>query len=279
MHLVDFAKKYPKRFIEAGVAEANATAVAAGLAKSGKTVFLTSFACFSPAINWAIIKQSICYQNLNVKIVGSHSGLMSGSLGATHQMLEDIALTRCLPNMEIFSPADSVETSKIVSAVTRTRKPCYIRLVRPDTPIFFPARLSFTIGKSQILATGKDTTIIFHGPIGYQVIDLINSGWTKANQVSIDLINASSIKPLDQKTIIRSAKKTKAVIVLEDHQKIGGLGEAIASLLLGNHISAKFIHLAVDNQFGQSAKHYQKLYNFYGIGPDQLKLAIKKITT
>ena len=278
LHLNEFALSYPKRFIEAGVAEANATAIAAGLAKSGKTVFLTSFSCFSPAINWAVIKQSICYQNLNVKVIGSHSGLMSGSLGATHQMLEDIALTRCLPNMEVFSPADSIETGKIISAVTRTKKPCYIRLVRPDTPVFFPPRLSFTIGKSQLLSIGKDITIIFHGPIGYQAVDLINSGWTKANKISIDLINASSIKPLDQKTIITSAKKTKAVIVLEDHQKIGGLGEAVAYLLLQNNISAKFIHLAVDNQFGQSAKDYQKLYNFYGIGPDQLKLAIKKLT-
>ena len=277
LKLDKFASKYPKRFVEAGVAEANAAGVAAGLAKAGKTVFLTSFSCFSPAINWAVIKQSICYQSLNVKIIGSHSGLMSGSLGSTHQMLEDIALTRCLPNMEVFSPSDSIETGKIISAISRTKKPSYVRLVRPDTPIFYPPRFGFTIGKSSLLSSGKDLTIIYHGPIGFEVINLINSKEFKAKKISIDLINCSSIKPLDIKTILRSIKKTKKLIIIEDHQKIGGLGEAISALVLENGLSPKYIHLAVDDKFGQSASDYQKLYDFYGIGQNHLKLAIQKI--
>lgn len=277
LKLNHFASLYPKRFIEVGVAESNAAGVAAGLAKAGKTVFLVSFSCFSPAINWAVIKQSICYQNLNVKIIGSHSGLASGALGATHQMLEDIALTRCLPNLQVFSPADAVETGKVISTITRTKKPSYVRLVRPDTPLFYPPRLSFTIGKSQLLSSGKNLTIIFHGPIGHQAVDIINSDWAKTRKILADIINASSIKPLDTKTILKSVKKTKAVIILEDHQKAGGLGEAVASLLLTKNLHPKFIHLSVDDLFGQSAKDYQKLYNFYGIDQVHLKSAIQKI--
>lgn len=269
--LSEFATNYPKRFIEVGVAENNAASVAAGLSKTGKTVFLTSFSCFSPTINWAVIRQSICYNNSNVKIIGSHSGLMSGSLGATHQMLEDIALMRVLPNMEVFSPTDAIETAKVISAVSRSKRPSYVRLVRPDTPAFFPPRLSFTIGKSHLLTRGK-ITLLFHGPIGFLALGLV-----KSNNYSLEIINCSSIKPLDTKTILKSVKKTGKLIVLEDHQKIGGLGQAVSSLLLENKLAPKFIHLAVDNQFGRSAKDYQKLYDHYGIGIKDLKLAIKKL--
>ncbi|RLC34583.1 transketolase family protein [Candidatus Shapirobacteria bacterium] len=275
LKLTKFAQKFPHRFIEAGVAENNATGVAAGLAKTGKTVFVASFSCFSPAINWAVIKQSICYNHANVKIVGSHAGLMSGALGATHQMLEDIALMRVLPNMEVFSPADATETAKITTAISHSRRPAYLRLVRPDTPLFFPPKLSFTIGKSHILQLGQDLTIIGHGPI----LDTALQAQVKLkNKLSLEIINASSIKPLDQKTILHSLKKTGKLIVVEDHQKIGGLGEAIAHLLLESNLSVPFIHLAVDNQFGQSAKDYSKLYQHYDLDLDSLLRAIKKLT-
>ncbi|MBU1130320.1 transketolase family protein [Patescibacteria group bacterium] len=274
LKLSNFAKKYPKRFIECGVAEQNATAIAAGLAQSGKTVFLCSFSCFSPAINWAVIKQSICYNNCNVKIIGSHSGLMSAGLGATHQMLEDIALMRVLPNMEVFSPADSVETKKIIHVTANSKTPAYIRLVRPDTPLFFDKKLSFTIGKSHILKKGKDITVLGHGPVLYSAFQIHQK---LSKKISLEIINCSSIKPLDSRTILKSVKKTGKLIIIEDHQKIGGLGEAIANLLLENNLSPKFIHLAIDNQFGQSARHYQKLYNHYNIDIKALTSAIKKI--
>lgn len=265
-----FAKKYPSRFIECGVAEANAAAVAAGLAKTGKTVFLTSFACFSPALNWAVIKQSICYNNANVKVVGSHAGLLSGDLGATHQMLEDIALMRSLPNMEVFAPLDSIETEKIVKILVHSKKPAYLRLVRPATPVYFPRKLSFVIGKSHVLKKGKDITIIGYGPILSKAFNLKNP--------SLEIINCSSIKPLDASTILKSVKKTKKLIVLEDHQKNGGLGEAVAALLLENNLHPKFIHLAVNNHFGQSAKDPWQLYNHYGLGIKDLQIAIKSIS-
>lgn len=277
LFLDDFAQEFPDRFIECGVAEANAAGIAAGLAKTGKTVFLTSFSCFSPAINWNVIKQSICYNTANVKIVGSHSGLMSTTLGATHQMLEDIALTRALPNMEVFSPLDSIETEKITKVLTRSRNPAYLRLVRPETPTVFDPKLNFTIGKSAILKKGKDVTIIGYGPILYQAFKSQAKLNLDKPYVSLEIINCSSIKPLDSNTILKSVKKTGRLICLEDHQKNGGLGESVASLILSSPIKCQFIHLAVNDKFGRSAKTYQKLYDYYGIGVNSLTTAIKNL--
>lgn len=269
LFLDKFANKFRSRFIEAGVAENNAAGVAAGLAKSGKIVFLTSFACFSPAINWAVIKQSICYNNLPVCIVGSHAGLLSTDLGATHQMLEDIALMRTLPNMEVFAPLDATETKKITTTLSRNTHPSYLRLVRPSTPDNFSGSRSFTIGKSHILKSGSDITVLGYGPVLTQLFDI--------RHLSLDIINCSSIKPLDSDTIIKSIKKTGRCLVIEDHQKNGGLGESVASLILSHNLKCKFIHLGINNQFGQSAKDYQTLYNYYGIGPDSIIDSLKKI--
>lgn len=273
LYLSKFATEFPDRFIECGVAETNAAGIASGIAKSGKTVFLCSFACFSPGINWNTIKQSICYNHANVKIVGSHAGLLSTDLGATHQMMEDIALMSAIPGMEVFSPADSIETEKIVTAAAFSPSPAYIRLVRSNTPVFFNKKLSFTIGKSHILQSGSDVTIIGHGPILHSAIEA-----QLQTERSLEIINCSSIKPLDSSTILKSVSKTGRTIVIEDHQKNGGLGQTIASLLLTENVSSKFIHLAVDNQFGQSAKSAIELYDHYGIGLKSLIVAIKKIT-
>ena len=187
--LSHFAQKYPKRFIECGVAENNAAGVAAGLAKAGKTVFLCSFACFSPAINWATIKQSIAYNKLNVKIVGSHAGLMTAELGATHQMLEDVAIMRAMPNMEVLAPIDAVETEKIMRVVARSQKSAYLRLVGPESRVVYNSKLTFTIGKSYILQKGKLVTVIGYGPIVIQALEL--------SDLRLEIINCSSIKPLD----------------------------------------------------------------------------------
>ena len=269
LSLNDFAKKFPSRFIECGVAETNAAGIAAGLAKTGKKVFLTSFSCFSPAINWNTIKQSICYNHANVNIVGSHSGLLSTDLGATHQMLEDVALMRALPNMQVFAPLDAIETEKIVSVIARSPLPSYLRLIRSQTPVVYDPKNSFTIGKSYVLKKGSDITLLGYGPTIIQAFDVDNA--------KIEIINCSSIKPLDSETILKSVKKTNRLIVLEDHQKNGGLGEAVASLVLSSGLSPKFIHLAVDNRFGQSGKDFQQLYKHYGIGVEKLKEAISVI--
>jgi transketolase len=267
--LSKFASKYRSRFIECGAAENNAASIAAGLSHAGKTVFLCSYACFSPGINWATIKQSICYNHYNVKIIGSHGGLATAELGATHQMLEDISLMRAMPNMEVFAPSDALETEKIITAIARSTTPSYVRLVRPSTPNIYKTSPDFSIGHSQILQSGSDITIAGYGPILSEA--------TSLNNRQLEIINCSSIKPLDSETIINSISKTHRLIVLEDHQKNGGLGEAIASLLLTNNIKCQFIHLAIDNQFGRSAKNYHDLYNLYHIGQKDLIKAINKI--
>jgi transketolase len=272
LYLNKFAKKYPNRFIECGIAEANAAAVAAGLAKTGKTVFLVSFACFSPSLNWGVIRQSICYNNANVKIIGSHAGLASTDLGATHQMLEDIALTSCLPNMEVFAPVDDIETEKIITAVSRTRKPAYVRLTRADSPTIFDKKNSFTVGKSNILTKGNDITIVSYGLTVNQALMVqakldIEKG---KSSPSIEIINCSSIKPMDTNLIIKSVKKTGKMICIEDHQKNGGLGQKISSVLAESGIPFKFIHLAINDRFGRSGKNLQELYDYYGIGVNDL---------
>lgn len=266
-----FAARFKKRFIEVGVAENNAAAVSAGLAKTNKTVFLVTYACFSPGINLATIKQSVCENDLNVKIIGSHGGLATGDLGVSHQMLEDIALMRSLPNMQVFAPIDAIETAKLIPVIAASKKPAYIRLVRPiNTPVVYSQKLSFVIGKSHLLQSGRGITILGYGPILVQALEIKNP--------KLEIINCSSIKPLDTTTILKSVKKTGKLIVIEDHQRIGGLGEAVASLLLTNHLSPKFIHLAVNDQFGQSAKDYQELYDYYGIGLKSLKKAINDLS-
>jgi transketolase len=277
LHLNDFAQKFPHRFIECGIAENNAAAIAAGLAKTGKTLFLCSFACFSPAINWAVIRQSICYNNLNVKIVGSHAGLMTADLGATHQILEDVALMSALPNMEVFAPVDAYETEKITTVLARSRRPAYLRLVRPNTPIITNPKTPFTIGKSQVIKKGKDVTVIGYGPILHQALQAQKQLSLAKPNISLEIINCSSIKPLDFTTITKSIKKTGRLICLEDHQQNGGLGQMIAASLLSSKLHPQFIHLAVNNQFGQSAKNYQQLYDHYGLGVKNLIAAAKKL--
>jgi transketolase len=277
LSLTDFAAHYPNRFIECGIAENNAAAIAAGLAKSGKTVFLCSFACFSPGLNWAVIRQSICMNNLNVKIVGSHAGLITGELGATHQMLEDVALMSSLPNMEVFAPIDAIETQKITTVLTKSRTPAYLRLVRPSTPVIYNSKNSFTIGKSSVLKKGKDITIIGYGPILNQAFDVQSLLQNQKPNISLEIINCSSVKPFDFHTILKSVTKTRRLICLEDHQQNGGLGQMVASKLLASKFHPKFIHLAVNNQFGRSAKDYSKLYDYYGIGVKNLLTSIKKI--
>lgn len=267
--LTKFANKFRSRFIECGIAENNAAGVAAGLAKSGKTVFLVSYACFSPGLNWATIRESICYNRLPVKIIGSHGGLMTGELGGSHQMLEDLALTRSLPNLDVFSPIDAVETGNLITAISNSDKPCYVRLVRPSTPVVSDSRTPFVVGRSQILQAGSDITILGHGPVLIQAIGI--------KRPSLEIINCSSVKPLDEKTIITSVKKTGRCLIIEDHQKNGGLGEAVASLLLSNNVNCRFVHLAVDDQFGQSARDYKTLFHHYHLDTDAIKSAIKKI--
>lgn len=256
-----FAKKFPHHFVEVGVAEQNMMGVAAGLALSGKIAVAASFAVFSPGRNWDQLRVSVCYSDANVKIIGSHTGLSVGEDGASHQALEDIAITRCLPNLTIISPTDYLEAQKATAAMLRIKGPVYLRLTRPNTPIFTHSKDPFVVSRANILLKGTDATLIGHGPILYEALQAAKI-LSKEN-INIEIINCHTIKPLDQKTILSSAKKTGRVITVEDHQRYGGLGSAIAELL-SQKLPTPLTIVGVQDTFGESGD-YKKLWQKYGL--------------
>ncbi len=267
-----FKQAYPERFVEIGVAEQNLVTVASGLAAVGKKPFVTSYASFSPGRNWEQIRTTICLNNRNVKVVGSHSGVSVGPDGATHQMLEDIALMRVLPNMTVVVPADSIEAKKATIALAKNTSPAYLRLAREKTAVITTDSSPFEIGKAQILQNGKDLTIIACGPLLYEALKAANE-LTKSN-ISVEVINCSTIKPLDTKTIVTSAKKTRRVITLEEAQVVGGLGGAVAETIAAQY-PVPVMRLGIQDRFGQSGT-IDQLWSEYGIdAPTIVKLAKK----
>lgn len=271
--VLDFAKKYPDRFIEVGVAEQNMLGVATGLALSGKIAIASSFAVFSPGRNWDQLRISVCYSQANVKIIGSHSGLGVGADGASHQALEDIAITRCLPNLIVLAPADYNEAKQALVAAIQHQGPVYLRLTRQNSPVFTNENKKFIIGQASILKRGNDLTLIACGPIVYDALQAAEK-LTKEN-ISVEVINCASIKPLDKKTILTSVKKTKKVLTLEDHQKAGGLGSAVAELLAENYPASIKI-MGVNDSFGESGES-NELYKKYGLDQDSIIKNIKEI--
>ena len=244
-----FAKAFPERFIEVGVAEQNLVTVASGLAAAGKVPFVTSYAAFSPGRNWEQIRTTICLNDQPVKIVGSHAGVSVGPDGATHQMLEDIALMRTLPNMIVVVPCDYHEARRATEALAKIKHPAYLRLAREKTAAITTERTPFAIGKAQVLWEGSDITVVACGPLVYEA--LVAAKQLAAHGVSVEVINSPTVKPLDHVTILRSAKKTKAVITVEEAQVNGGLGGAVAELL-GEQYPVPMYRIGVRDRFGQS---------------------------
>jgi len=262
--VAEFARRFPERFFEVGVAEQNLIGVAAGLARAGNIVFATSFAAFSPALNWAQIRQAVCYNNLNVKIVGSHAGLATASDGATHQMLEDVALVRVLPKMKVFAPADFAQVKVVTSRLARLSGPAYLRLTRPPTVSL--SQLQFPLKEKQIrsslpqkLKTGNKLTLAGYGPILPEFL----SGFTLKKLTGWEIFNCWALKPIDLKPILTSLKKTKNLLILEDHQKIGGLGSLIKEAVAESKLKIKITHLGVDDRFGHSARDFKTLWKRY----------------
>lgn len=266
----EFAKKFPERFIDVGVAEQNLVTVASGLAHVGKIPFVSSFAAFSPGRNWEQIRTTICYNNQPVKIASTHAGLGVGEDGATHQMTEDIAMMRSLPNIDVIVPCDALEAEKATIAVTKTNKPCYLRLGRQKTPTITTKETLFKIGKANILQEGEKVTIIACGPTVYEALKA-------ANEIkNVEVINLHTIKPIDKETILKSVKKTKKVITVEDHQVHGGMGSAVAELLSENY-PVKIKIMGLKDTFGESGSSKQ-LYDKYGISSKHIKKEILKMT-
>lgn len=246
-----FAKEFPDRFIEMGVAEQNLVTVAAGMAAMGKVPFTSSYAAFSPGRNWEQIRTTICLNDSNVKIIGSHAGVSVGPDGATHQMLEDIALMRSLPNMQVIVPCDAVQAEKATELVARSTKPTYIRLAREATPVVTTIDTPFTLGKAEVYREGSDVTIVAVGTMVYQA--LVAAEQLRKDGIEVEVINAAVVKPLDASTIVASVRKTGAVVTAEEAQIAGGLGGAVAEVL-GEQHPVPLSRVGVHDEFGQSGK-------------------------
>ena len=254
-----FKKEFPERFVEVGVAEQNLVTVGSGMAAMGKIPFVSSYAAFSPGRNWEQIRTTVCLNDQPVKIVGSHAGVSVGPDGATHQMLEDIALMRVLPNMVVIAPCDSLEAERATLAMASDQRPNYIRLAREATPIVTTDKTPFEIGKAYVYKAGKDLTIMSTGTMTYQALAAAEK--LEKDGIHAEVIHVPTIKPLDEKTIIASAKKTGKVITVEEGQIIGGLGGAIAELL-SQTSPTKVIRMGMQDRFGESGKPDELLEHF-----------------
>lgn len=272
-----FKKIYPERFIECGVAEQNMAGIAGGLGISGKIPFINSYATFSPGRNWEQIRTTIAYNDSNVKIAGHHAGISVGPDGATHQAIEDVAIMRVMPNMKVVVPCDAIEAQKAVEAISKIWGPTYIRLQREKTPVFTTRETPFVFGKIQVLWLPKkkniDVVIFGMGPILYKA--LLAAKELEKKNVSVVVINVSTIKPLDEKVIISWAKKAKGVVSIEEHNVIGGLGGALAELFAKNFP----IHMelvGIQDVFGQSGKP-EELIKKYHLDVKDVEIAVGKV--
>ncbi len=273
-----FAEKFPERFFEIGVAEQNTAAIASGLGVSGKIPFISSYAVFSPGRNWEQIRTTIAYNDSNVKIIGHHAGISTGADGATHQAIEDIATMRVLPNMKVIVPADANEAEKATMAAAEMWGPIYLRMVRARTPVFTTKETPFIPGKAEIFweANGNKrpkAAIIACGPLVYNA--LLAAKELEQSGVETIVINSHTIKPLDRKTIVDAAKEAKAVVTVEEHNILGGLGGAVAEVL-SEECPVPIEFIGMKDTFGESGNP-DELIEKYEMGVQDIKKAVKKV--
>lgn len=274
-----FSEKFPERFIEIGVAEQNLASVASGMAAMGKIPFISSYAMFSPGRNWEQIRTTIAYNDRPVKIAGSHAGISVGPDGGTHQAVEDLAITRVIPNMVVISPCDAIEARKATLACAKTKEPTYLRLAREKTPIMTTEDTPFEIGKAQIMfipeAGLAQVGIIATGALLHKALVVAKDLEKKG--IKVKVMNLATIKPLDSEAIIALAKETKAIVTVEEHQILGGMGGAVAECLSANYpVPIEFI--GVQDKFGQSGTPAE-LIEYYGMGVKNITKAVEKVLT
>jgi len=275
--ILPFKEKYPKRYIEAGVAEQNLALVASGLANYGKIPFIASYATFSPGRNNEQIRTNICINNVPVKVVGSHAGISVGPDGATHQALEDMGLMRMLPHMTVISPCDSEEARKATLAAAAHPGPVYLRLAREKTPVMTTPETPFELGLAQVFwqpAKRKTPEVVVFatGPLLYNAL---LAAQKLEEKISTVVVNVHTVKPLDTKAVLQWAKKAGAVVTVEEHQVAGGFGSAVAEVLAtGAPVPAEFV--GVHDQFGQSGTP-DELIKHYGMDPEHIAAAITKV--
>lgn len=268
-----FRDAFPERFIEIGVAEQNLVTVGSGLAAMGKIPFVSSYAAFSPGRNWEQIRTTICLNDRPVKIIGAHAGLYTGKDGATHQMLEDLAIMRVMPNMVVLAPGDALEAEKATLAMAEDKRPNYMRLTREATPILTTEKTPFEIGRAYVYAPGVDLTIISTGTMTYA--SLVAAEHLYRDGIDAEVIHCPTIKPLDGVTILKSAEKTKAVLTIEEAQINGGLGGAVAELL-AEELPTRIKRIGMRDHFGESGDPKDLLQHF-GLTHKHIMLAAHQI--
>jgi transketolase len=268
-----FAKKFPERFFNMGIAEANMVGTAAGLAAAGKIPFVSTFAIFAAGRAWEQIRQSVAYPKANVKIVPTHGGVTVGEDGGSHQSVEDIAIMRAIPNMTVIVPADGPETKQAIRAAAVYRGPVYIRLGRNKVPTVFDDGYRFQIGKGVEVAAGTDLTFITTGLMTAQAVtaaDLLSK-----EGISARVVHLATIKPLDEELILKAARETGAIVTAEEHSVIGGLGGAVAELLSEKQpVTVK--RVGINDRFGTSGKA-EELLKYFGLTPEGLVDAAREV--
>ena len=269
----DFAKAFPERFFDMGVAEANMTGIAAGLAAAGKLPFCSTFAVFATGRAYDQIRNSIAYPKLNVKIVATHAGITVGEDGASHQAIEDVALMRVVPNMTVIVPADATETEKAVRAAVDYHGPVYIRLGRMALPVLFDQRYPFQIGRAVVLREGRDLTLIANGIMVAEA--LIAAEELEARGIQAGVFNMATVKPIDREAIIAAARASGAIVTAEEHSIIGGLGSAVAEVL-AEECPVPLVRVGIQDTFGESG-HPDELLPKYGLTAADLGTAAEKV--
>lgn len=270
MHL--FKEAFPDRYIQVGIAEQNLITVASGLARAGKIPFTSSYAAFSPGRSWEQIKTTVCLNEQPVKIIGSHAGIYTGPDGATHQMLEDIALMRVLPHMVVVVPGDSVEAEKATRAIAENGKPSYLRLAREKTPVFSTEDSPFEIGKAYVLREGHDVTLLGTGTMTHKLLKVAKR--LEAEGLNAEVVHVPTIKPLDTETILASVRKTGRVVTAEEAQIVGGLGGAVAELL-SDQLPTPLYRIGMRDRFGESGAPNDLLAHF-GLNEEAMAPEIKQ---
>ena len=270
-----FAKKFPERFFNMGVSEADMMGTAAGLAAAGKIPFASTFAIFASGSAWEQVRQSIAYPKLNVKIVASHGGITVGEDGASHQAIEDIAIMRAIPNMTVIVPCDGVETRSVIQEIVKYNGPVYVRVARGKFPVVLPEDYKFTMGKGVVVRDGKDAAIIANGLMVSHALQA--AAMLEKEGLQIQVINMSTIKPIDRELIIKAAQETGAIVTAEEHSIIGGLGEAVASVV-AEECPVPLRRVGIQDRFGQSGLAEELLIH-YGLMPKDIAATVKEVIT
>lgn len=268
-----FSKEFPNRFFNMGIAEQNLMGTAAGLAASGKIPFASTFAVFAAGRAFEIIRNSICYPKLNVKVCATHAGITVGEDGASHQAIEDISLMRSLPNMTVLNPADATSTEALLNEIVDYNGPVYVRLGRAKVSVIYDKNTKFAIGKGMEVKSGNDVTIIATGIMVDEAVKAFEE--LSKEGISARVIDMHTIKPIDKEIIIKAAKETKGIITAEEHNIIGGLGSAVAEVLAENH-PAMLKRVGINDTFGESGKP-DELMKKYGLTAENIIAKAKEI--